>query len=96
MSVLYSFVFNHKCKRHNGFAKVVFSFLHLKCNRGDLSLSPQRLLVDMKHCSQSHITQREKEAQELQQAILCLTVSGKTTQMGGRNFILQHTHRTSL
>lgn len=48
------------------------------------SFSPQRLLVDMKQCSQAHITQREKEAQELQQAILCLTVSAKED-----GFILQ-------
>lgn len=52
----------------------------------------------MKRCSQAHITQREKEAQELQQAILCLTVSAKTTLMG-RGVILQRTrslHLTSI
>lgn len=31
----------------------------------------------MKQCSHARITQREKEAQELQQAILCLTASAK-------------------
>ncbi|XP_075877810.1 finTRIM family, member 67 [Nelusetta ayraudi] len=38
----------------------------------------QRVLVNMKRCSQAHITQREKEAQELQQAILCLTRSARS------------------
>lgn len=50
----------------------------------------------MKRCSQAHITQREKEAQELQQAILCLTVSAKTTLMGGGEFILQRTRSLHL
>lgn len=60
------------------------------------SFSLQRLLVDMKQCSQVCITQREKEAQELQQAILCLTVSAKnkfshhTVWLGGRASHILH------
>lgn len=54
------------------------------------------MLVNMKRCSQAHITQREKEAQELQQAILSLTVSAKTSQMGVRDFVLQCTRSLHL
>lgn len=56
---------------------------------------PQRDLCDMKQSSQQRIHQKEKEAQELRQAIFTLTVSNNSTPVwpDTQHCSLMHTYR---